>query len=96
MQISGNFSVSGVDASRAATKSNAPAPAQAATQSAIATPVDQLELSAEALSVGQTEQSGQAFRAEKVASLREAIAQGTYDTDEKMSAALDSFLDQLG
>ena len=45
MQISGNFSVSGVDASRAATKSNAPAPAQAATQSAIATPVDQLELS---------------------------------------------------
>ena len=96
MQISGNFSVSGIDAARTAAKSNAPAPAPAATPSAIATPVDQLDLSAEALSVGQSQQSGQAFRADKVASLREAIAQGNYDTDDKMSAALDSFLDKLG
>lgn len=96
MQISGNFSVSGVDGSRAAAKSNAPSPAPAATPSAIATPVDQLELSAEALSIGSSEPSGQAFRAGKVDRLREAISQGNYDTDEKMSAALDRFLDQLG
>jgi negative regulator of flagellin synthesis FlgM len=96
MQISGNFSVSGVDAGRsAAAKSNTPAPSGAAGP-AIASPVDQLDLSAEALGVGQTNGASETFRADKVASLREAIAQGNYDTDEKLSKALDSFLNQLG
>lgn len=94
MQISGNFSVSGVDSTRAAVRSNTPSRAEAPSP-AISSPVDQLDLSPEALSLGQSESSGEIFRAEKVASLREAIAQGNYDTDEKMSAALDSFLDKL-
>ena len=95
MQISGNFSVSGVDAARSAGHANAPNQPTASTGSEIATPVDQLDLSPEALSSASTQPSGEVFRADKVASLREAIAQGNYDTDEKLSIAFDKLLDQL-
>jgi flagellar biosynthesis anti-sigma factor FlgM len=95
MQISGNFSVSGVDSTRAAARSNAPTQAEPSSP-AITSPVDQLDLSPEALSIGQSQSSSEVFRADKVASLREAIAQGNYDTDEKFSAALDSLLEKLG
>ena len=96
MQISGNFSVSGVDAARTAGGSSAPTQTAAATTSPISTPVDQLDLSPEALSSSSSQASGEVFRADKVASLREAISQGNYDTDEKLSLALDKLLDQLG
>jgi flagellar biosynthesis anti-sigma factor FlgM len=96
MQISGNFSVSGVDAARTAGRSNAPSQSAATSAAAITTPVDQLELSPEALSSASSQASGEVFRSDKVAGLREAIAQGNYDTDEKLSAALDKLLDQLG
>ena len=96
MQISGNFSVSGVEAARTAGSSNAPTQMAAATTSPISTPVDQLDLSPEALSSSSSQASGEVFRADKVASLREAISQGNYDTDEKLSLALDKLLDQLG
>ena len=96
MQISGNFSVSGVDAARTAGRSNDPTQTAAATTSPISTPVDQLDLSPEALSSSSSQASGGVFRADKVASLREAISQGNYDTDEKLSLAVDKLLDQLG
>ncbi len=96
MQISGNFSVSGVDSARTASRSNAPTQTNAPTASTITNPVDQLELSPEALSVANSQSSSEVFRADKVASLREAIAQGEYDTDEKFSVAFDKLLDQLG
>ncbi len=95
MQISGNFSVSGVDAARTAGRSNAPNPSDAPTAS-IQSPVDQLDLSPEALGSANANASSEVFRADKVASLREAIAQGNYDTDEKLSIAFDKLLDQLG
>jgi negative regulator of flagellin synthesis FlgM len=59
-------------------------------------PVDQLELSSEALGVSASSMeaiSGD-IRVDKVAEIRRAIANGTYDTAEKMSAALDRFLAQ--
>ncbi len=96
MQISGNFSVSGVDVARTAGRSNAPAQSAATPAATIPTPVDQLDLSPEALSSVSAQSSGEVFRSDKVASLREAISQGNYDTDEKLSVALDKFLDQLG
>jgi negative regulator of flagellin synthesis FlgM len=96
MQISGNFSVSGVDASRATSRSNASAQPTASSAASIQTPVDQLELSPEALSTSNSQASSEVFRADKVASLRQAIAQGDYDTDEKFSVAFDKLLDQLG
>ncbi len=96
MQISGNFSVSGVDAARTASRSNAAAQPTASPASSIQNPVDQLELSPEALGASSAQSPSEVFRADKVASLREAIAQGNYDTDEKLSIAFDKLLDQLG
>lgn len=60
---------------------------------------DELELSAEAQqlsqsqALGQTEQVVGGIRTEKVAALREAIANGSYETPENLSAALDKLLD---
>jgi negative regulator of flagellin synthesis FlgM len=96
MQISGNFSISGVDAARSVGRSNAPAQSAATQPASISSPVDQLDLSPEALGATSSQPTSEVFRADKVASLREAIAQGDYDTDEKLSIAFDKLLDQLG
>ena len=99
MQISGNFSVGGVDATRSTSRANAITTAHAESKASISLPVDQLDLSPEALAVSnQSDQStvGETFRADKVASLRDAIASGNYDTDEKLNAAFEIMLDRLG
>ncbi len=59
-------------------------------------PVDQLELSSEALGVSSAslEAVSGDIRVDKVADIRRAIANGTYETAEKISAALDRFLAQ--
>ena len=60
---------------------------------------DELELSSEAQQLSQTQALGQTdkvvdgIRTEKVAALREAIANGSYETPENLSAALDKLLD---
>ncbi|MCY3005372.1 MAG: flagellar biosynthesis anti-sigma factor FlgM [Planctomycetota bacterium] len=94
MQISNNFSVSGADALRAASKATAANEGQAlAKASGIQEPVDLIELSPEALSVGRAE-STETFRADKVAQMREAIAAGKYDSDEMLEKAFDRMLDR--
>ena len=45
MQISGNFSLSGIDAVRSASRANAIVEAHSETKASLAMPVDQLELS---------------------------------------------------
>lgn len=55
---------------------------------------DELTLSSEALS--QLSSKGSDFRADKVAQLRAQIADGSYETPEKLDIALDRLLDQLG
>jgi flagellar biosynthesis anti-sigma factor FlgM len=96
MQISNNFSVSSVDALRN-TSRNAP-PADIANVSAenSLTPVDQLDLSAEAQGMTETIDTASEIRVDRVADIRRQIAEGSYDTDEKLSFALDRFLDTLG
>ena len=96
MQISGNFSISGVDAARSASRANAITAAHSETKASLSMPVDQLDLSAEAMALGETTGSSEVFRADKVASLREAIAAGNYDTDEKLDAALEMMFQRLG
>ena len=60
---------------------------------------DELELSAEAQQISATQATGKAdslsggIRTEKVAALRQAIANGTYETPENLSSALDKLLD---
>ncbi len=65
------------------------------------TPVDTLELSAEAQQILQSQQAGGAervdsasgIRVDKVAEIRRGIADGSYESPEKMSLALDRLLD---
>jgi anti-sigma28 factor (negative regulator of flagellin synthesis) len=94
MQISTNFSVSGIDAARSANRATPNEKPQTTNASnGINAPVDQLDLSPEALSLNDT---SEVFRSDKVAQMRDAIAAGNYDTDEKLSVALDRMLDHLG
>ena len=79
----------------AAAKPTSPVQSAPAANSAF---TDQLDLSAEAQQIGETQQLGASqatagIRTEKVAALRQAIADGSYETPEKMSAALDRMLD---
>lgn len=59
--------------------------------------VDQLDFSPEAQSLlsAQSAQASGDIRSDKVDSIRQAIANGTYETPEKLSQALDKLLDSL-
>ena len=96
MQIPGNFSVSGVDAARTVGRSNSQAQPTAEPAAKSAIPIDQLDLSPEALGTANVNSTSETFRPDKVASMKQAIANGDYDTDEKMSIAFGKMLDQLG
>ncbi len=57
-------------------------------------PTDQLDLSPEAQALSEgVGIDGQGIRAERVAAIRQAIAEGTYETPEKLSVAIDRMLD---
>ena len=63
-------------------------------------PVDQLDLSQAATASRGVENAapvaGEGIRFDRVAEIRRQIADGNYDTPERMDAALDRFLDLLG
>lgn len=59
---------------------------------------DELHLSAEAQKIGEAtslDDSGE-IRTDLVNQIRQQIADGTYDTEDKLEAALDRFIDMLG
>lgn len=70
-----------------------------ASASTSAQQADQLDLSPEALAIGEaqatvgSEVTG--IRSEKVAAIKQAIADGSYETPEKLSMALDKMLDSF-
>lgn len=76
--------------------SQAPA-AQPPAASSAPRPTDSLQLSAEAQKLSQAQAANEVgqdgIRVEKVAALRQAIADGSYETPEKLDAALDRLLD---
>ena len=97
--LQGSQAISGLTS---AAKSGRSGSAAETTASSFA-PVDELDLSAEAQeissaagvsSTSETAASDGGIRTEKVAALRRSIAEGTYDTPERVSAALDRFLDE--
>lgn len=96
MQIQGLHQASGIQPINRSSTAKAAEPVQssAAVNSASS---DQLDLSPEAQAISQSQAAGasetQGIRTEKVAALRQAIANGTYETPEKLSAALDQMLD---
>lgn len=57
-------------------------------------PRDQLEISSAGKMLDQLSQNPD-VRAERIARIKEAIANGTYDTDEKLEAALSRMFDSL-
>lgn len=56
---------------------------------------DRVEISAAAQEASQTSEAGD-IRHDLVNSIRNQIAAGTYETPEKMNAALERLLDQIG
>ena len=58
-------------------------------------PSDQLDISPAAEAAAQAAESGD-IRADLVARVRGEIAAGTYETPEKLGAALDGLLSELG
>ena len=101
MQIYGPFRVSTAQATGGPNRLQSNPAAQAAGSKQSSAPVDQLDLSSAAAGaqrLGTTSPvagSGE-IRVDRVADLRRQIADGSYDSPEKMDAALDRFLDQLG
>ena len=59
---------------------------------------DELKLSAEAQKIGEATSldSTDGMRMDRVNAIRQQIADGTYETEEKLEAALDRFIDLLG
>jgi flagellar biosynthesis anti-sigma factor FlgM len=56
---------------------------------------DQLDISAEAEFLSRALENRPEFRSEKVAQMKAAIAEGDYDTDEKLDAAMMKMLDDI-
>jgi flagellar biosynthesis anti-sigma factor FlgM len=80
----------------ASTRTNAPVPSHRDT--AVAKPVspkDELEISATGKMLDQLSQNPD-VRQERLARIKAAIDDGTYDTDAKLEAALSKMIDALG
>ena len=98
MQINGLQHAHAAQSLTGANRSAAPGRTASAAQPQTALPTDELDLSAEAQSLSQTQASTEpsassGIRWEKVNALRQSIAEGNYDTPERLSGALDKLLD---
>ncbi len=97
MQISSNFGIGSVSSIQGANRQNVAAEAtQTSGQTSALNPLDQLDFSPEAQAILAGEEADTGNRTERIAEIRRQIADGSYDTDEKMSAALDRFLNVYG
>ena len=103
MQIYGPFRVSAGQGVNPAQANQAPQrlkSADSASAKTSAAPVDQLDLSQAATPANRLDATsavagGGEIRIDRVAEIRRQIADGQYETPEKLDAALDRFLDQL-
>jgi anti-sigma28 factor (negative regulator of flagellin synthesis) len=100
MQIYGPFRFNPVQTDRGVQRA-APQPqvSSPANSSSSIHPVDELSLSSEAQGINRLAGVHSAegdFRAERIADIRRAIADGSYETIEKLDGAVDRLLDQLG
>ncbi|MCG8650766.1 MAG: flagellar biosynthesis anti-sigma factor FlgM [Pirellulales bacterium] len=99
MQIYGPYRVSTAQANSGPQRPQSPRPADVAAQPS-AGPTDQLDLSHSAavnrLDTTSPVAGGGEIRIDRVAEIRRQIADGSYETPEKLDAALDRLLDQIG
>ncbi len=99
MQIYGPFRVSTTQPNAAAQRAQPQKPAETAPKPN-ANPVDQLDLSSATSGVNRLDTTapiagGGEIRIDRVAEIRRQIADGSYETPEKLDAALDRLLDQF-
>ncbi len=99
MQIYGPYRVPNAQPSPSAQRAQPQRPADSAAK-ASSSPVDQLDLSNSISNVNRLQSSseiagGGEIRIERVAELRRQIADGSYETPEKLDAALNRLLDQF-
>jgi negative regulator of flagellin synthesis FlgM len=99
MQINGLQSASSVQ-SLASTQRAKPSQASEPIASSSAIATDQLDLSAEAQALSDVQANGASqdstgIRQDRVDSIRQAIANGSYESPEKLSGALDRLLDSF-
>ena len=92
MQISGPGSVHGAHGLQGPHGPRAKSPAAPADSTSRPQSIDKVEISAEAASAADAGE----IRAGRVAEIRAQIAKGSYETPEKLDAALDRLLDEIG
>ena len=92
-----NMDVSGVGPASGGTpiRGIAPTTSQPVASPSVAAPRDELEISSAGKMLDRLSESPE-VRAERLAQIKEAIENGTYDTDEKLEAALSRMFDSLG
>lgn len=101
MQVFGPFRVNAGQGAQGASRMSQARPTDASAAKPSASPIDQLDLSpaARAVSSGEVSRStsvGGDMRLDKIASIRRQIADGSYDTPEKLDTAFGRMLDELG
>lgn len=92
MQINSTNQIHGTQALNGPHFNNRP---QQATGATSAQPVDQLDISSEALAASSAE-NVDGVRADLVTQLRSEIANGSYETAEKLETAVDRLFDSIG
>lgn len=100
MQIFGPFRVTATPSSNGPNRLEAKQPSEKPAPVRSTTPVDQLDLSSAATGANRISDAAQVsgggeMRIDRVAEIRRQIADGRYETAEKLDAALDRLLDQL-
>ncbi len=95
MQIHGLGSAHGPQSVQGPHRSQPSQQAQPAQPRRSAVGVDELDISPEAQLLSQVREVPE-IRADRVAEIRAAIESGTYETDEKISLAVDRLFDEIG
>lgn len=94
MEIHGPAQVHGVQAIKPAQSQRVAQPTQAPPRTT-ESDGDKLELSEVGQIAARLAELPE-IREDRVAAIRQAIAEGTYDNEERLSAALDALLDEIG
>ena len=100
MQIYGPFRVSTTQNTSGVQRTQPQKPVESNSQAKSAEPVDQLDLTSSAAATNRLDESGAIagggeIRIDRVAEIRRQIAEGTYETAERLDATVERLLDQF-
>ena len=100
MQIYGPYRVSTAQNTSGAERTQPQKPVDSTAQNKASQPVDQLDLTGAATAANRLDESGAIagggeIRIDRVAEIRRQIAEGTYETEARLEAAVERMLDQF-